>query len=170
MEQLSSAALLQLSKKEKNPNKRIRLLAISLFLESQNRSHVARQLKVARRSVNHWVSEYLSKGVSGLDDKPLKGRLIALSPKQEQQLARYIDKQAKSEKGGRLTGMDVKHYIAAHFGVDYHLNHIYKVLANLGFSWITSRSRHPKQTQGVQDAYKKVPAGNDPSHSSTHQT
>ena len=72
MEQLFSAALLQLSKKEKNPNKRIRLLAISLFLESQNRSHVARQLKVARGSVNHWVSEYLSKGVSGLDDKPRK--------------------------------------------------------------------------------------------------
>lgn len=98
MEQLFSAALLQLSKKEKNPNKRIRLLAISLFLESQNRSHVARQLKVARGSVNHWVSEYLSKGVSGLDDKPRKGRIRALSPRQEQQLARYIDKQQARPK------------------------------------------------------------------------
>lgn len=164
MTQLSSDALLQLSKKEKNANKRMRLLAVSMFIESQNRAYVARQLKVARRSVNHWVSEYLSKGIVGLDDKPRKGRESLLSSQQQKQLARYIDKQATSDKGGRLTGMDIRQYIIVHFGVEYHLSHVYKLLKSLGFSWITSRSKHPKQSQSAQDAYKKVPSGNDPSH------
>ncbi|WP_404828117.1 helix-turn-helix domain-containing protein [Fluctibacter corallii] len=44
----------------------LRLLAVSLFLECQNLTQVASQLKVARRSVNTWVSDYLSKGLVSL--------------------------------------------------------------------------------------------------------
>ncbi|MGS0730516.1 hypothetical protein ACVBKF_30235 [Shewanella sp. 0m-11] len=36
------------------------------------------------------------------------------------------------------------------------------MLEQLGFSWITSRSKHPKQSIEVQAAFKKVPTGNDP--------
>ena len=159
---LSSDALLGLSKKEKNPNKRVRLLAVALYLERHNRAQVARQLKVARRSVNNWVSEYLAHGLSGLEDKPRYGKPSALSAKQKKQLSQFIDSRTQTDKGGRLTGMHIREYIRAEFGVDYHLSHIYKVLSKLGYSWITSRSRHPKQQSGVQDAYKKVPTGNDP--------
>jgi len=159
---LSSDALLGLSKKEKNPNKRVRLLAVSLYFDCHNRAQVARQLKVARRSVNSWVGEYLAHGLAGLEDKPRYGKRSALSDKQKQQLSRFIDNRPQTDKGGRLTGMDIREYIRVEFGVDYHLSHIYKVLAKLGYSWITSRSKHPKQQSGVQDAYKKVPSGNDP--------
>ncbi|WP_428847828.1 helix-turn-helix domain-containing protein [Shewanella abyssi] len=31
-------------------------------------------------------------------------------------------------------------------------------------SWITSRSKHPKQSPEAQMAFKKLPVGNDPSH------
>ncbi len=53
-------------------------------------------------------------------------------------------------------------YIKQEFGAIYHPNAVYKLLKSMGFSWITSRSRHPKQQTGVQDAYKKLPSGNDP--------
>ncbi len=162
MTTLSSSALLGLSKKEKNTNKRIRLLAVSLYLECHNRALVARQLKVARRSVNNWVSEYLAHGLAGLEDKPRYGKPSALSDKQKQQLSRFIDSRTQTDKGGRLTGMYIKEYIETEFGVNYHPSHIYKILSKLGYSWITSRSKHPKQQSGVQDAYKKVPSGNDP--------
>ncbi|ABI71407.1 hypothetical protein Sfri_1556 [Shewanella frigidimarina NCIMB 400] len=39
---------------------------------------------------------------------------------------------------------------------------IYRLLHQLGLSWITTRSRHPKQSQDIQDAFKKLPAVNDP--------
>ena len=50
----SSQQLISLSKREKNANKRIRLLAVAYFLESQNRTQVARRLNVSRSSVNKW--------------------------------------------------------------------------------------------------------------------
>ncbi|EOK5605081.1 hypothetical protein ACM6UC_000979 [Vibrio parahaemolyticus] len=32
----------------------------------------------------------------------------------------------------------------------------------MGFSWITSRSKHRKQSQKIQDDFKKIPNRNDP--------
>lgn len=152
----SSQQLISLSKREKNANKRIRLLAVAYFLESQNCTQVARRLNVSRSSVNKWVSNYLSIGISGLDDKKRYGRKCSITEKQKHQLSTYIEKQSSSAEGGRLTGHDVKAYIFKAFGVNYHLNHVYKLLKLIGFSWITSRSKHPKQSQEAQDDFKKT--------------
>jgi transposase len=67
----------------------------------------------------------------------------------------YIDKQSRSNKGGSLTGEAIWLYIADEFQINYHPNAIYKLLHLLGFSWITSRSKHPKQSQEGQDEFKK---------------
>ncbi|MBB1507702.1 winged helix-turn-helix domain-containing protein [Pseudoalteromonas sp. SG41-1] len=55
-------------------------------------------------------------------------------------------------------------YIYDQFNIRYHTDHIYKLLKKRGFSWITSRSKHPKQSKESQEAFKKVPSGNAPSH------
>ncbi len=158
----TSEDLLKLSRAEKNARKRMRLLALSHFLECKNRTLVANMLKISRTSVNKWVTQYLSSGLDGLDARKAKGRTPFLSAKQQKQLGDYIETQSQSEQGGRLTGEKILNYIKAEFDVHYHPNAIYKLLQQLGFSWITSRSRHPKQQQGVQDAYIKLPTGNDP--------
>ena len=95
-------------------------------------------------------------GLDGLDDKPRHGRPSFLTQTQHRQLVGYLHQQSQSDKGGRLTREQIKHYITEQFAVIYHLNHIYKLLAKLGFSWITSRSRHPKQSQTAQDEFKKT--------------
>ena len=154
--------ILALSRAEKDPRKRIRLLAVSLFLEGHNRTEVTKRLKVARASVNAWVSKYLTYGLKGLDAKRNKGRDSYLTTKQKQQLIEYIEAQSVRASGGRLTGDAILKYIQLHFNVDYHPNAIYKLLDTLRFSWITSRSMHPKQSAEAQMAFKKVPTGNDP--------
>ncbi|TMP45753.1 hypothetical protein CWB97_03085 [Pseudoalteromonas citrea] len=63
----TSRKLLALSRRESNARKRIRLLAVSLFLEGENRTNIAKRLNTARSSVNKWVSNYLNKGLEGLD-------------------------------------------------------------------------------------------------------
>lgn len=148
--------LLALSRAETNAPKRLRLLAISHFLEGKNRAEIARILKVSRTSVNAWVANYLSAGLSGLEAKKAKGRACPLSIKQREQLSSYIDKQSRSTKGGRLTGEAIRAYIVEQFQLSYHPNAIYKLLHLLGFSWITSRSKHPKQSQETQDEFKKT--------------
>ena len=161
----TSKQLLELSRKEPNARKRMRLLAVSLFFEGNNRAHIARRLNTARASVNKWVSSYLESGLAGLENKPIKGRPAKLNATQLEQLSNYIKQSASSDNGGRLTGEDVHLYIATHLGIEFHPNHIYKLLKQLGFSWITSRSKHPKQSQESQEAFKKVPPVNDPKHS-----
>lgn len=162
MKNYTAEEILTLSRAEKEPRKRIRLLAVSLFIEGHSRTEVTNRLKVARGSVNTWVSKYLAYGLKGLDTKKNKGRDSYLSLCQKQQLSAYIDAQGINTSGGRLTGDAIRKYIQLHFNVDYHPNAIYKLLEQLRFSWITSRSKHPQQSPEAQMAFKKVPTGNDP--------
>ncbi len=69
--------------------------------------------------------------------------------------------QGQSCKAGRLTDA----YIGNKFNVRYNSGHMYKSIKSFGFSWITTRSKHPKQFQPAQNAFKKVSLRNDPSHS-----
>ncbi|WP_220778915.1 helix-turn-helix domain-containing protein [Shewanella sairae] len=73
-----------------------------------------------------------------------------------------MEDRCTNASGGRLTGDAILKYIQLSFNVDYHPNAIYKLLEQLGFNWITSRSKHPKQAIEAQTAFKKVPVGNDP--------
>ena len=117
MKQLTLKDLLQLSRKETNARKRMRLLVVSYFLDGYNRTEISKILKVARASANLWVSTYLSEGVSGLDSTPPPGRPPKLSAKQLNQLAQYIEIQSYSTEGGRLMGQDICAYINAEFGI-----------------------------------------------------
>ncbi|MBB1461660.1 MULTISPECIES: winged helix-turn-helix domain-containing protein [Pseudoalteromonas] len=162
-----SKQLLALSRKEPNARKRIRLLAVSLFFEGENRTNIAKRLNTARGSVNKWVSNYLNNGVTGLNNKPIKGRPAKLTLQQLNTLSDYVKQSASSSEGGRLMGEDIAQYIYDQFNIRYHTDHIYKLLKKRGFSWITSRSKHPKQSKESQEAFKKVPSGNDPSHPRT---
>jgi len=153
---------LALSKAEKNARKRLRLLAVYHFLDGKNRTEIANMLQLSRRIVNEWVKRYLAQGFDGLEAKKPKGREPYLTPAQKHKLIQFIDKQSQSSTGGRLTGERIHRYISEQFKVSYHPNAVYKLLETLGFSWITSRSKHPKQSQESQDAFKKVSSGNDP--------
>lgn len=157
MQNLSSQELLSLSRKESNGRKRLRLLAVSYFKDDLSRTEISHQLKVARSSVNKWVSNYLNDGLTGLDNKPISGRPNRLSEDQIKSLADYINEEIdKCNSGGRLTGQDLCNYIKQNFGIKYHRDHVYKLLKKIGYSWITSRSRHPKQLQKVQDLFKNL--------------
>jgi transposase len=118
--------ILALSRAETNAPKRLRLLAISHFLETGNRAEISRILKVSRCSVNKWVASYLSNGLPALEAKKTKGRPCPLSIEQQEQLSNDTDKQSRSIKGGRLTGEAIRIYIAEQFQINYHPNAIYK--------------------------------------------
>ncbi|EPC5311124.1 helix-turn-helix domain-containing protein [Vibrio parahaemolyticus] len=54
-----------------------------------------------------------------------------------------------------MTGSDIHAFIMKEFGEYYRPDSIYYLLDHMGFSWITSRSKHPKQPQQAQDDFKK---------------
>jgi len=102
----------------------MRLLAVSLFFEGENRANIARRLNTARSSVNKWVSSYLDSGLSGLESKPNSGRPANLTAKQQLEVKAFVLKHAESCDGGRLVAADIQAYISNHFGVNYQIGNV----------------------------------------------
>ena len=69
-----------------NARMRLRLLAVSHFLDGKSRTQIALFLKVSRTSVNKWIHAYLHNGVDGLKEKKHPGRPKSLNNTQLAQL------------------------------------------------------------------------------------
>ena len=149
-----------LVKSEKSARKRMRYLALLHFTEGHSRTAIASMLKVSRTSVNRWVTAYLTHGLTGLDDAPNPGRPATLSIAQQAKLKAFVQHRSLSEQGGRLMAKDVGLFIQSEFGVTFKQANIYRLLHQLGFSWITTRSRHPKQSEAIQEAFNRHSAPN----------
>ncbi|PMN53888.1 transposase [Vibrio lentus] len=67
-----------------------------------------------------------------------------------------------NKSGGRLQARDIGLYIESNFGTSYKKSALYQLLHDIGLSWITTRSKHPKQSLEAQEAFKKIPNRNDP--------
>ncbi|AZG71527.1 helix-turn-helix domain-containing protein [Shewanella livingstonensis] len=106
MKNYTSIELVKLSTSEKDARMRIRILAVSCFLECHNRAQVARQLTASRRSVNEWVKNYLNSRIDGLKANMISTKAHKLGEQQKQVLYQYIDELSRSELGGRLNLID----------------------------------------------------------------
>lgn len=162
MDSLNNIDFKKLASQQKSIQMKMRLLALEHFKDGHSRTQIAKYLKVSRTSVNKWVRLFFEEGLEGLHEKPRTGRPPFLTSEQREQLSEFIKNEACSPSGGRLIGGDIHDYIVEHFNKHYHPNSIYYLLDHMGFSWITSRSKHPKQSQQAQDDFKKIPNRNDP--------
>ena len=149
--------LSQLITSTSNARMRLRLLAVSHFIDGQSRTQIAIFLKVSRTSVNKWVHTYLHEGLDGLKEKKHTGRPKSLNSTQLSLLKDFVIDSAIKPDGGRLQGKDVQHFIAEEFDVIYQKTNVYDTLHQLGLSWITTRSKHPKQSLDAQESFKKIP-------------
>ncbi len=145
-----------------NARMRTKLLAVSHFIDGKSRYQIADFLKVSRTSVNKWISTYLREGVDGLVEKKHTGRPQQLNKEQLDQLKTYITDNAVKPQGGRLQGTDIIAYIENKFSISYSLSGVYLLLKRLKLVWITTRSKHPKQSIEAQEDFKKTPNRNDP--------
>ena len=141
--------------KEKNARMRVRLMALAHIQDGTNRTQTARFLKVNRGSVNKWVQQFINGGIDYLKEKPRSGRPSALSKTQLLQLKEYVIANSIKSTGGHLKGSQLVDYINQEFNVLYSLDNIYRLLHQLNFSWITSRSKHPKHDIEAQETFKK---------------
>ncbi|ENM5740037.1 winged helix-turn-helix domain-containing protein, partial [Vibrio mimicus] len=104
----------------------------------------------------------LDHGLEGLQEKPHSGRPPRLTQEQRQHVKDYVTAHAINDQGGCLQARDIGIYIENNFGVTFQRSGIYRLLHDIGLSWITTRSKHPKQSVEAQEAFKKIPNRNDP--------
>ena len=113
-----------------------RARAIALLKEGLAPVDVAHRLGVDRRSVRRWKAAHREHGVAGIHAKPAPGRPSALDAKQKRRLEALLLKGAAA--AGFPTDLwtcpRVAHLIRDRFGVDYHVDHVGRLLHALGWS------------------------------------
>ncbi len=118
--------------------------------------YVAEVLRIEMRTVANWIRRYKEDGIDGLKDKVGRGLKARLSKDNENIFRDKVLAMQESRKGGRVRAKDVKEMLEADFDVCYQLSAVYSLLHRVGLSWISSRSKHPKQTPEVQELFKKL--------------
>ena len=99
-------------------------------------AEVASRVGASRRSVDRWVQAYRRSGEEALAAKPHPGAPCRLTDRQREDLRRRLIKGALSQ--GFATELwtcpRVRRLIAERYGVEYHVDHVPRLLASLGFS------------------------------------
>lgn len=110
--------------------------AVSLLGEGYQPVDIAKILGVDRRSVRRWKSAYLKKGQRGIQAVPASGRPPKLDRRNLNKLEKALLRGA--QKAGFQTDLwtcpRVVKVIDSLFGVQYHVDHIGKLLHALGWS------------------------------------
>jgi transposase len=124
--------------------------------EGRDYHEIATALHVPKITVQGWVQRFKAKGIDGLRESPRSGAKRKLAAAREAEFKSAVIGLQDQRQGGRITGHDIRALLEEQFQVVCCLNSVYNLLARLGLVWITVRSRHPKQSQGSQDTFKKT--------------
>jgi len=113
-----------------------RVRALALLKEGWQPVEVARRIGVDRRSVRRWKAAVRAKGAAGVRAKPAPGRPLKLQAKQRTQLEALLLKgaQAAGFHTDLWTCPRVAELIERRFGVCYHVDHIGRLLHEMGWS------------------------------------
>jgi transposase len=115
---------------------RRRLRALALLKEGLQPVEVARRVGADRRSVRRWNAAARTQGEAGVRAKPAPGRPPKLRARQRAQLEALLLKgaQAAGYHSDLWTCPRVAEVIERRFGVCYHVDHIGRLLHDLGWS------------------------------------
>lgn len=137
---------------------RRRRRAIELLDHGLTPSEVADRVGADPSSVRRWRQSYCTKGARGLESKPHPGRPSRLTLRQKRGLEQRL------LKGARANGFDsdlwtcprIAEVIEYRYGVEYHVDHIPRLLASLGWSCQRPEKRAiERDEQAIADWVKK---------------
>jgi transposase len=158
--------LRRLVREEANARQRDRYRVVLLAAEGMDgkelkRERIAAIVGRSRQFVDEWVNRYRHGGVESLRAKKQPGRSPRLTADEKQQLKATLDTgpQKGVDQRSVFFGQDIRQLIERKFNKTYSLSGVYKLLNNLGYSWLCPRPRHPRGDPAAQEAFKKKWSG-----------
>ncbi len=143
-------------KTESRGRNRIRLLAMHHLQRGKSLKYVSEIVGVHWKTVQAWLRRFRESGFAGLLESARCGAPKKITGKAESWLAEKIRTLSEAKTGGHITGEELRELLLQEHGVSCTLKTIYNKLHQLNFSWITSRSIHPKASIKAQEDYKKT--------------
>jgi len=134
-----------------------RLKAMELLDSGLSLNEVGRRLNCAPISVKRWREARDERGEAGLKPIPVPGRPAKLTPRQKQRLAKILI-QGAIKSGYRTdlwTTARIAEIISDRFGVQYHRDHIGRLLKSLGFSWQKPQKRALERDEAAIEKWKR---------------
>ena len=157
-EDYSAGALRDLACQSKDSRQSRRLLSLAAVRDGMSRADAARIGGMDRQTLRDWVHRFNDEGPNGLIDRQAPGQPRWLTDEQMAELAEIVETGPDPEQDGvvRWRRVDLQKVIAERFGVEYSERAISRLLAELGFSHISARPRHPAQDAEAIEAFKKT--------------
>ena len=145
-----------LSKQSRDAKEKQRLLILANLQDGKKQADIADMLKISLPTVKRTLRRFKDSGVDDLRDRSRSGAPTKLPPSEYIAFKKHILKFQDELPGGCLTGYDVLNVLEEQWGVKCSLSTAYNLMHALNLSWISCRSRHPKQDEKVQEAFKKT--------------
>ncbi len=149
--------LRRLARQEVKGRVAVRMLAVASAMQNKTAPQVARELGVARRTVQDWVRWYNRGGVDELRDEGGRGRKPPLDAQERERLKARLDAGPTDADGGvcTLRGLDVQRILAEEFGKVRCLFSVYELLHAIGYNDLVPRPQHKDADPAAQEAFKK---------------
>lgn len=111
-----------------------------------------------RHTLRDRVHRFDAAGTEGLLGQWSSGPPSRLSPEQQAELAAIVEKGPDRAVDGVVSWrrVDLKRVIKEHFGVDYDMLYVGKLLHRLDFSHVSARPQHPAQDVHIIEEFKKL--------------
>jgi len=135
-----------------------RLLSLAAVYDGMSRMEAARIGGMDRQTLRDWVHRFNDEGPDGLTNRKAPGRVRYLNDAEMKALGEIVETGPDPAVDGvvRWRRIDLKQVIEERFGVVYSERAISDLLAELGFSHMSARPRHPKQDERIIKAFKKT--------------
>lgn len=132
----------------------IRLLALWKIQSGLSETAVCGLIGKTHKTIKKWRQLYEHGGLEALlSIRPGRGKKSRISHLNN--LKEDIESLQNQRSGGRIKCQDIVELVAQKYDIQYSRSGMYHVLHRLGFSWITSRSKHPKRDIQAQENFKK---------------
>lgn len=146
-----------LEREEKCVTRSKRLRVLILALEGWTAPAVATAVGLSRRACQDWVYRYNWRGLEALEERRGRPRKPALSDEQEASFRERVEAgPTEADSACTLRGKDFQLILDSEFGLLRSLSGVYRLLHQLGYSYLRPRPRHRKADPEAIEAFKRT--------------
>src|SRR3989344_3226605 len=128
--------------KEKNAKSKLRLLGALHRKRGKSIDEIAYLLSKPRRTVHGWLTRFQKRGIGGKDSIKQSGRPATLTPTQQKNLVKDLERGPPHNISGLWSTKDLKYLLKRKYRVEFVNQHVWRMFVSLGFSMQRPRKQH----------------------------
>ncbi len=166
---IEAKELRRMGRLEKSGRVAARKFAIANALDGMSRETSAQLAGMDRQVLRDWVHRFNAEGVEGLRDRPRSGRRCRITEEDKKKFCQVVEAgpDPKKDKLTRWRQIDLRDWLKAECGTNYHKRTVGKLLKRFGYSHISTRAVHPQNDPALLEDFKKSSSPTSKPHSPT---